>query len=106
MNVHTAGHHVLSGSWAGVTVDPHVRLAIHPRGVVAGMAADLFETYAVTIVATMLLGNIFFANLRVSATGELLFVNPAMRALVPDAAVGASLNDLIAPDHPLRRLAE
>src|SRR5438876_1394137 len=42
----------------------------------------------------------------VSPQGELLFVNPAMRAIVPDASVGASLNDVFGADHPLRRLAE
>jgi signal transduction histidine kinase len=42
----------------------------------------------------------------VNPAGELLFVNPAMRTLVPGAVVGASLNDLVAPDHPLRRMAE
>jgi K(+)-stimulated pyrophosphate-energized sodium pump len=38
----------------------------------AGMAADLFETYAVTIVATMLIGSIFFGG----AAKELMMVYP------------------------------
>jgi signal transduction histidine kinase len=38
--------------------------------------------------------------------GRLLFANPAMRTLVPSASVGASIEDLVAPDHPLRRIAE
>ena len=42
----------------------------------------------------------------VNARGELLFANPAMRALLPTATAGASLDHLLAPDHPLRRLAE
>jgi len=42
----------------------------------------------------------------VSPRGELLFANPAMRSLLPNAAAGALLNDLIVSDHPLRRLAE
>ena len=41
-----------------------------------------------------------------SPRGELLFANPAMRTLLPAAAVGARLDDLVAADHPLRRLAE
>jgi signal transduction histidine kinase/HAMP domain-containing protein len=42
----------------------------------------------------------------VSPGGELLFVNPAMRTLVPGASVGATLDDLVTADHPLRRLSE
>ena len=42
----------------------------------------------------------------VSPGGEVMFANPAMRTLLPKAAVGASLHDEVPPDHPLRRLAE
>jgi signal transduction histidine kinase len=42
----------------------------------------------------------------VSPSGEVLFANPAMRALLPTAAAGASLDDIVAPDHALRRLSE
>jgi signal transduction histidine kinase len=38
--------------------------------------------------------------------GQLLFANPAMRTLLPDAAVGTSVEALLPGDHPLRRLAE
>jgi signal transduction histidine kinase len=38
--------------------------------------------------------------------GELLFANPAMRALLPNAAVGTSVDDLLPGDHPVRKLAE
>ena len=42
----------------------------------------------------------------VGARQEVLFANPAMRKLLPRAARGATLGDLVAGDHPLRRLAE
>jgi len=42
----------------------------------------------------------------VSPEGRLLFVNPAMRSLIPAASVGASLDAVIGTDHPLRRLSD
>jgi signal transduction histidine kinase len=42
----------------------------------------------------------------VSPEGSLLFTNPAFRSLIPAAAPGGMLNELVAPDHPLHRLAE
>jgi signal transduction histidine kinase len=42
----------------------------------------------------------------VSPKGDLLFVNPAMRSVLPRAATGATLDDLVGADHPLRRLFE
>jgi signal transduction histidine kinase len=42
----------------------------------------------------------------VGPEGRLLFANPAMRALIPEASAGASLDQLIGVDHPLRRLSE
>jgi signal transduction histidine kinase len=42
----------------------------------------------------------------VNPRGELLFTNPAMRALLPDAAAGGSLSGMLPGDHPQRRLSE
>src|SRR5438093_4936050 len=42
----------------------------------------------------------------VNAKHELLFANPAMRALLPAAAPGATLDALLPAEHPLRRLSE
>src|SRR4029079_16719489 len=42
----------------------------------------------------------------VGPDARLLFANPAMRSLVPSAAVRASLAGIARHDHPLRRMAE
>src|SRR4029077_14259208 len=42
----------------------------------------------------------------VSPRGQLLFINPAMRALLPEGAPGSLLTDVLPPDHPARHLAE
>jgi signal transduction histidine kinase len=42
----------------------------------------------------------------VNARGELMFTNPAMRALLPGAAPGALLDAMLSADHPLKRLSE
>ena len=40
----------------------------------------------------------------VNARGQLLFANPAMRALLPSAAAGVRVEDVLPADHPLRTL--
>ncbi len=63
----------------------------------AGMAADLFETYAVTIVATMLLASIFFTG----AAQETLMMFPL--------AIGRRVHHHLGDRHllrPSRRLAK
>jgi signal transduction histidine kinase len=42
----------------------------------------------------------------ISPRGELLFANPAMRALLPRASTGAALNDVVAQGHSLSQLIE
>jgi signal transduction histidine kinase len=42
----------------------------------------------------------------VNARDELLFINPAMRSLLPDAAVGRSLKAVVSSDHPAQKLIE
>jgi signal transduction histidine kinase len=42
----------------------------------------------------------------VSPRGELLFVNPAMHTLLPNAAPGALVDALVDAEHPLRKLSE
>ncbi len=42
----------------------------------------------------------------VNSKGDLLFANPAMRTLLPDAAAGVALTSIVGRDHALARLAE
>ena len=42
----------------------------------------------------------------VGPRGEMLFLNPAMRALMPRAAIGAAVADAAEAGHPIRKLAE
>jgi signal transduction histidine kinase len=42
----------------------------------------------------------------VNARDELLFMNPAMRDLLPDAAVGTSFKAVVTADHPAQKLIE
>jgi signal transduction histidine kinase len=42
----------------------------------------------------------------VSPAGEVMFANPAMRTLLPRAAVGTPVREAVPPDHPLCRLIE
>ena len=42
----------------------------------------------------------------VNARGELLFVNPAMRTLLPSALPGVALKTIVPADHPIERLFE
>jgi signal transduction histidine kinase len=51
-------------------------------------------------------GHLEDAVAMVSPRGELLFANPAMRALLPGASPGVELNGVLVAGHPLRQLAE
>jgi signal transduction histidine kinase len=42
----------------------------------------------------------------VNARDELLFMNPAMRALLPEATVGTAFKSVVSSDHPAQRLIE